>query len=139
MVRIFSTQITHFPSVSEADDTGLIAIGGSYNYQTLYNAYISGIFPWFDEKIVFGNKYYNYIYWYSPDPRFVLFKKDFRIGSRLDRYFKKSNYRYSFNEAFELVIKSCQNFGFGSAGLGFCTVKYILLATPSAPAPFSAR
>ncbi len=110
MVKIYSTEIFQFPSVSEADDTGLVAIGGSYNADTLYNAYISGIFPWFDEKIVFGNKFYNYIYWYSPNPRFVLFKEDFRIGTRLKRYFEKSKYRYSFNENFEAVIKSCQIF-----------------------------
>ena len=110
MVRIFPTQITRFPSVSEADESGLVAIGGSYDFTTLYNAYISGIFPWFDEKIVFGSKCYNYIYWYSPNPRFVLFKEDFRIGKRLKRYFRKSKYRYSSNENFEAVIRSCQIF-----------------------------
>ncbi len=108
MVYIFSSQITKFPPLSEADDSGLIAVGGSYSFETLYQAYISGIFPWFDEKLYLGNKKYTFIYWYSPDPRFVIFKEDFRVGKRLARYYKTHNYKITVNKAFYQVIKSCQ-------------------------------
>ena len=108
MVKILSSTSLDFPSPDAADDSGLVAIGGSYHWETLLNAYSKGIFPWFDEKAVFGDKIFNFIYWYSPDPRFVLFKEDFRIGKRLGRYLKKSEFSITFNKAFYKVIRSCQ-------------------------------
>ena len=108
MVHIFPSQITNFPSVNEADENGLVAIGGSYNFETLLNAYKNGIFPWHDETVFLGNKKFTFIYWYSPDPRFVIFKNDFKIGKRLWRYYKNSKYKFTINRAFNRVIKACQ-------------------------------
>ncbi len=110
MVFIISNYIKNFPPVNEADENGLIAIGGSYSTETLYNAYTNGIFPWFDETFYFGNKKFNFIHWFTPDPRFVIFKKDFRISKRLLRYYKKHNYKITINKDFPNVIKSCQKF-----------------------------
>jgi leucyl/phenylalanyl-tRNA--protein transferase len=108
MVTIIPQNSLKFPSPLEADETGLVAVGGSYHWETLVNAYKNGIFPWFDEKVVAGNRIYNFIYWYSPDPRFVLFKEDFRIGKRLYRYYKNNSFQITFNRCFEQVIKGCK-------------------------------
>ena len=108
MVKILSTKISDFPSPKAADKSGLVAVGGNYNCDTLLKAYSKGIFPWFDEKVLIADKFMNFIYWYSPDPRFVLFKEDFRITKRLKRYFANHNFRITFNRTFYNVMKACQ-------------------------------
>lgn len=108
MVKILSSKALDFPMPEAADDSGLVAIGGNYHWETLLQAYSKGIFPWFDEKAVFGDKIFNFIYWYSPDPRFVLFREDFRIGKRTLRYYRKSDFSITFNKAFYNVMKACQ-------------------------------
>ena len=83
-------------------------MGGTYHWKTLLKAYSSGIFPWFDEKVFLGDKFFNFIYWYSPDPRFVLFKDDFRINNRLKRYYVKNKFRITRDRTFYNVMKACQ-------------------------------
>ena len=53
-----------FPPVSEADEEGLLAIGGDLSIERILLAYQNGIFPWYDGEIPL---------WWSPNPRFVLF------------------------------------------------------------------
>ena len=108
MVKILSSKISNFPSPDSADKSGLVAVGGNYHWETLLKAYSKGIFPWFDEKVLLGNRFFNFIYWYSPNPRFVLFKEDFKISRRLNRYYSKHNFRITFNRTFYNVMKACQ-------------------------------
>ena len=37
-----------FPSVEEANEDGLLAIGGNLSVKRLLDAYHQGIFPWYD-------------------------------------------------------------------------------------------
>ena len=37
-----------FPEISEADNEGLLAVGGDLSEQRLILAYQKGIFPWFN-------------------------------------------------------------------------------------------
>jgi len=62
----------YFPPVEQADESGLLAIGGDLNPQRLLLAYRSGIFPWFNED--------EPICWWSPNPRFVLFPAEIKIS-----------------------------------------------------------
>ncbi len=89
-----------FPPPESANEDGLVAVGGDYSPLVLLEAYSKGIFPWFEEN--------GLIFWYSPDPRFVIFKEDFRIGKRLLRYYKKHPYRITFNNNFLAVMRYCQ-------------------------------
>ncbi len=89
-----------FPPPETANEDGLVAVGGDYSPFMLLEAYSNGIFPWFEEK--------GLIFWYSPDPRFVIFREDFRIGKRLLRYYKKHNYTITMNENFPAVMRYCQ-------------------------------
>ncbi len=88
-----------FPDPSQADEEGLLAMGGNLEPETLLAAYGSGIFPWFSEE--------NPILWWSPDPRLVLFPEDFHCSRRLARRLKQERYRFSWDETFDEVIKTC--------------------------------
>ncbi|MCB0469360.1 MAG: leucyl/phenylalanyl-tRNA--protein transferase, partial [Flavobacteriaceae bacterium] len=71
----FLTQDIKFPDVSQATKDGLLAIGGDLSVERLLLAYRSGIFPWFDND--------DFILWWSPDPRFVLFPDKIRISKSM--------------------------------------------------------
>ena len=88
-----------FPDVSEADGQGLLAMGGNLEPETLLAAYSRGVFPWFSEG--------DPILWWCPDPRLVLFPEQFHCSKRLARRLKQKRYRFSWNEAFEEVIRTC--------------------------------
>ena len=51
----------------------LVAIGGDFHPQRLVNAYENGIFPWFIDE-------YNYIHWYSPQKRMVLYPEKIKVS-----------------------------------------------------------
>ena len=55
----------YFPPVEDADEDGLLLIGGEPTPQRVLEAYAKGIFPWFNDDAL--------PLWWSPDPRFVLF------------------------------------------------------------------
>jgi len=88
-----------FPDPSQADEDGLLAYGGNLEPETLLAAYGKGIFPWFSEK--------NPILWWSPDPRMVLFPGEFYCNQRLSRRLNQTKYRFSWDQAFEQVIRTC--------------------------------
>lgn len=90
----------YFPPVEQADENGLLAIGGDLSSERLLLAYRSGIFPWFNEE--------DPICWWSPDPRFVLFPAAIKISKSMQQVFKKRQFRFTTNTAFEQVITGCQ-------------------------------
>jgi len=89
----------YFPPVEEADEEGLLAIGGDLSAERLLLAYRSGIFPWFNET--------NPICWWSPDPRFVLFPAQLKVSKSMQQVLKKQTFQFSTNKAFEKVIQAC--------------------------------
>lgn len=90
----------YFPPVESADETELLAMGGDLSSERLLLAYRSGIFPWFNEE--------DPICWWSPDPRFVLFPADIKISKSMQQIFKKKQFQFKTNTAFEQVISNCQ-------------------------------
>ena len=89
-----------FPPVDQADEDGLLAIGGKLTAESLLNAYQSGIFPWPISE--------DYpITWFAPPERAVLFLKDFHVSKSLRKELNKEHYEYKINENFAEVIKSC--------------------------------
>lgn len=94
------TDDLYFPPVSEAEEDGLVAIGGDLSPERLMLAYRSGIFPWFNED--------EPIMWYCPNPRFVLFSEKLYVSRSTRSFMKKEEYRVTFNENFEGVIDSCK-------------------------------
>ena len=61
-----------FPPPEEAEEGGLLAVGGDLSAQRLLTAYAMGIFPWYQEEPIL---------WYSPDPRTVLVPGELRLAS----------------------------------------------------------
>ena len=68
----FLSNENKFPPCSEADEDGLLAIGGDLSTQRLLLAYKSGIFPWYNEE--------EPICWWCPNPRFVLLPDNLKVG-----------------------------------------------------------
>ena len=88
-----------FPSHEQSDKNGLIAVGGDLTEERLLHAYRSGIFPWFNEG--------QPLLWWSPDPRMILFPKNFKVSKSLKKTIFKNKYSITYNKSFEEVINCC--------------------------------
>lgn len=89
-----------FPPVSEADEEGILAIGGDLSSERLQLAYKSGIFPWFNpgEPII----------WWSPDPRMVLFLDDLIVSKSMRNILNRNIFKVTLNQSFKEVISNCK-------------------------------
>jgi leucyl/phenylalanyl-tRNA--protein transferase len=90
----------YFPPVNLAEPDGLLAIGGDLSPERLLFAYKQGIFPWYEGE---------YILWWSPDPRFVLFPGELKISKSMRALLKKNAFDFTINKTFEKVIHQCKN------------------------------
>ena len=90
-----------FPDPAEAEDGGLLGVGGDLRPQRLLLAYANGIFPWYNEG--------QPILWFSPDPRCVLEPTSLRVGRSLRKTLRKSAFRVTLDTAFEAVIRACKD------------------------------
>ncbi|WP_339648541.1 leucyl/phenylalanyl-tRNA--protein transferase [uncultured Salegentibacter sp.] len=88
-----------FPPISEADEQGLLAIGGDLSIPRLIYAYNHGIFPWYDDS--------QPVLWWSPDPRMVLFPEKLKVSKSMKKLFKKEAFKVTFDTDFERVIEAC--------------------------------
>lgn len=89
----------YFPPARMAEPDGLLAVGGDLSLPRLRLAYRSGIFPWYEGQ---------YILWWCPDPRFVLFPEELRISKSMQQIIKKNTFEFKTNTAFCEVIRNCQ-------------------------------
>jgi leucyl/phenylalanyl-tRNA---protein transferase len=96
----FLTEELFFPPVSEAYPDGILAIGGDLSPVRLQLAYKSGIFPWFEEG--------EPIYWWSPNPRMVLFLDELLVSKSMRNVLNRNMLKVTFNENFREVISNCQ-------------------------------
>ena len=88
-----------FPDVSEADKSGILAVGGDLSPERLMLAYKSGIFPWFDSD--------EPILWWSPQQRMVLFPDELVISKSMRSILRKEVFTVTFNKDFRAVISNC--------------------------------
>jgi leucyl/phenylalanyl-tRNA--protein transferase len=88
-----------FPDPNEAEDDGLVAVGGNLSTEFLLAAYSQGVFPWFNEG--------EPLLWWSPNPRMVLFPKDFKCAKSLQQAIKSKKFSVKYDENFEEVIRRC--------------------------------
>ncbi len=89
-----------FPKVSQADENGMLAIGGDLSVERLLCAYRNGIFPWYNED--------EPIIWWSPDPRCVLYPDKLRVTKSMKQVLQNGRFRFTMNKAFSKVINSCK-------------------------------
>jgi len=88
-----------FPPVNLAQPDGLLAIGGDLSPERLLLAYQQGIFPWYEG---------DYILWWSPDPRFVLFPDEVKVSKSMRPLLNKNVFDFTVNTAFKQVIHHCK-------------------------------
>ncbi|MEB4590289.1 leucyl/phenylalanyl-tRNA--protein transferase [Candidatus Thiothrix sp. Deng01] len=90
-----------FPPVELAweEPNGLLAVGGDLSMKRLQNAYRVGVFPWFGPR--------EPIYWWTPDPRTVLFPHKIRITRSLRKSLRNKGYRITFDTCFAEVVDAC--------------------------------
>jgi leucyl/phenylalanyl-tRNA---protein transferase len=88
-----------FPPVHLSEPDGLLAIGGDLTPERLLLAYRNGIFPWYEGE---------YILWWSPDPRCVLFPSELKVSHSMKQLLKKDAFEFTTNTAFTQVIQSCK-------------------------------
>ncbi|MEJ0106318.1 MAG: leucyl/phenylalanyl-tRNA--protein transferase [Bacteroidota bacterium] len=89
-----------FPPVDHAEPDGLLAVGGNLSTERLLLAYRKGIFPWYEG---------DYILWWCPDPRFVLFPGELKVSGSMKSLLKKNKFEFTINQAFPEVIANCKN------------------------------
>ena len=90
-----------FPDPNDADDSGLLAVGGDLHPKRLLLAYAQGIFPW-----PHGDEWP--MLWFSPDPRMVLLPPDLHVSRSLRKTCNKGLYDIRFDTAFEQVVRACR-------------------------------
>lgn len=95
----FVTERLEFPPVEQANEEGLLAVGGDLSSERLILAYESGIFPWFNEN--------SLILWWSPDPRMVLYPSNIKISKSMKKVLEGNQFRLTTNTQFEAVIDQC--------------------------------
>jgi leucyl/phenylalanyl-tRNA--protein transferase len=96
----FLMQELFFPAVDEANPDGILAIGGDLSPERLLLAYKSGIFPWFEDG--------EPIFWWSPNPRMVLFLDDLVVSKSMRNVLNRNIFTVTFNQNFREVISNCQ-------------------------------
>jgi len=89
------------PSVSFADEDGLLAVSRELSPGRLKEAYYKGIFPWYNEG--------QPVLWWSPDPRMVLFPEDLKIAKSMRPFLNQDKFQVTFNQEFAKVMQNCGN------------------------------
>ncbi len=93
------SEALNFPHPRFASREGLLAVGGDLSLERLLSAYRHGIFPWFSKG--------DPILWWSPDPRLVLFPREFKLPKSLTKIIKRSLFDITMDQAFRQVITEC--------------------------------
>ena len=88
-----------FPSPEQASAEGIVAVGGDLQPERVMLAYRKGIFPWFESD--------DFLLWWSPDPRMVLFPDQLKISKSMRTVLRKKQFEVTFNKAFDQVVEAC--------------------------------
>ena len=88
-----------FPSPEQASAEGIVAVGGDLQPERVMLAYRKGIFPWFESD--------DFLLWWSPDPRMVLFPDRLKISKSMRSVLRKKQFEVTFNKAFDQVVEAC--------------------------------
>jgi leucyl/phenylalanyl-tRNA--protein transferase len=88
-----------FPSPEQASAEGIVAVGGDLQPERVMLAYRKGIFPWFESD--------DFLLWWSPDPRMVLFPDQLKISKSMRTILRKKQFEVTFNKAFDQVVEAC--------------------------------
>lgn len=88
-----------FPDPFDADESGLLAIGGDLNVDRLLLAYSQGIFPWFNPE--------DPIMWWSPAWRPIFIPGEMKVSKSLKQTIRKNKFEIKMDTQFEQVMRTC--------------------------------
>jgi leucyl/phenylalanyl-tRNA--protein transferase len=88
-----------FPPPEDANEEGIVAVGGDLSPERLMLAYEQGIFPW-------PARGYPLL-WFSPDPRFALEPSRAHVSRSLRKVIRKGELRVTADTCFLDVINAC--------------------------------
>ena len=88
-----------FPDARTLPGDAPFAYGANYEPAVLIDAYRNGIFPWpYDD---------GEVYWWSPDPRAVIFPDNLHVSRSLRQTLRRSGWRCTVDQAFGDVLAAC--------------------------------
>ena len=90
-----------FPHPSHAPPHGYLAAGGKLTPERLILAYSNGIFPW---EASGEPRLWR---WFSPDPRFLLFPKEFKPNRYLKAALRQNRFEVRLDTNFQAVMRAC--------------------------------
>ncbi|GIR50366.1 MAG: hypothetical protein CM15mP59_1080 [Flavobacteriaceae bacterium] len=76
-----------FPSPEQASDEGIVAVGETLKPERVMLAYRKG-FSWFESD--------DFLLWWSPDPRMVLFPDQVKISKSMRAVLRKKQFEVTF-------------------------------------------
>ena len=82
----------------QADENGLVALGGSLEPDLVLLAYREGVFPWSSDPV---------IWWWSPDPRALFDLATWKAHRSIGQAVRRGNWHFSVDKAFERVMRAC--------------------------------
>jgi leucyl/phenylalanyl-tRNA--protein transferase len=88
-----------FPHPDQAEPSGLVAVSTDLHEDRALMGYANGMFPWFEDG--------GHFFWFTPDPRFVIFPKELRVHKSMRSIFNQGKFRYSLDTCFDAVIQAC--------------------------------
>lgn len=88
-----------FPPVSDAEEDGLLAVGGDLSPERLLGAYECGLFPWFSDD--------QPILWWAPNPRFVLYPEKLKVSKSMNQVMRNKGFSVTYDQNFEEIIRKC--------------------------------
>ncbi len=88
-----------FPPPDQAEPSGLVAVSADLHEDRTLMGYANGMFPWFED----GGHYF----WFTPDPRFVLFPAELQVHKSMRSIFNQGKFRYSLDTCFADVMQAC--------------------------------
>ena len=90
---------SRFPDARTVPGDAPFAYGANYEPAVLIDAYRHGIFPWpYDD---------GEVYWWSPDPRAVIFPAELHVSRSLRRTMQRAGWHCTVDSAFDEVMAAC--------------------------------
>ncbi len=102
-IKPMDNRPVYFPEPHDADENGLLALGGRLNSEWLLDAYTHGIFPW--PVVNYDGR--SLLCWFSPDPRCIFEFDRFHVTRRLERTCRSGKFRVTADRDFSNVIRAC--------------------------------
>lgn len=89
-----------FPERSEFEHD-IVAVGGDLSVERLVEAYLCGVFPWYNNP--------GELHWYCPNERCVLAVDAVKISHSMRNTFNRNFFRYTMDTAFKDVMEACRS------------------------------